>query len=192
MDDCARGACYPITSRSPRSAWSPHTRLSLPCIRSKQYRAVGNIGRRRHHRVDQLAAAVDLECAFIPKYHWLPFLVLCISGSRALSAFLLDDGALMIIASTTVSTFSPLCGQVLLHRVEQLLAQLVRFEQVAEAAHVASSGTGSRPRSIVPVGAPNQQMMTWWTEASIPNSRYAARSKARPSPDHTHRLMRKW
>ena len=39
------------------------------------HRAVGNIGWCRHHRVDQLGAAVDPECAFIPKYHRLPFLV---------------------------------------------------------------------------------------------------------------------
>src|SRR6202007_2856624 len=50
------------------------------------------------------------RCAFIPKYHWLPFFVWCISGSRALSAFLVEDGALMIVASTIVpaGTFIPL------------------------------------------------------------------------------------
>ena len=32
-------------------------------------------------------------CAFIPKYHWLPFLVWCISGSRSLLAFLVEEGA---------------------------------------------------------------------------------------------------
>ena len=31
-----------------------------------QHRAVGDIGRRRHHRVDQLAAAVDREMPFHP------------------------------------------------------------------------------------------------------------------------------
>jgi hypothetical protein len=40
-----------------------------------QHRAVSNIGRRRYHRMDQLAAAVDPKCPFIPKYHWLPFFV---------------------------------------------------------------------------------------------------------------------
>src|SRR3954451_16977947 len=48
-----------------------------------------------------------------PKYHWLPFLVWCISGSRAFSAFLVEDGALMIVASTIVpvATFSPFAAR---------------------------------------------------------------------------------
>ena len=41
-------------------------------------------------------------CAFIPKCHWLPFLVWCISGSRALLLFLVEGGAAMIVASTMV------------------------------------------------------------------------------------------
>src|SRR3954447_22772934 len=41
-------------------------------------------------------------CAFIPKCHWLPFLVWCISGSRALLLFLVEGGAAMIVASTIV------------------------------------------------------------------------------------------
>src|SRR5215472_3003335 len=78
-----------------------------------QHRAVGDIGRRRHRRVDQFGAAVDPKCAFIPKYHWLPFFVWCIAGSRALSAFLVEDGALMIVASTIVpvATFSPFAAK---------------------------------------------------------------------------------
>jgi hypothetical protein len=31
-------------------------------------------------------------CAFSPKYHWLPFLVRCISASRARFAFLVEEG----------------------------------------------------------------------------------------------------
>src|SRR5438309_4795751 len=41
-------------------------------------------------------------CAFIPKYHWLPFLVWCISGSRCCSRFLVDVGACRMVASTIV------------------------------------------------------------------------------------------
>ena len=43
----------------------------------------------------------------------------------------------MMVASTIVpvATFSPFDGQVPLHLVEQLLAQIVRLEQVTEAAH---------------------------------------------------------
>src|SRR5438105_7052168 len=70
----------------------------------------------------------------MPKYHWLPFLVWCISGSRALSAFLVEDGALMIVASTIVpvATFSPFAAKC---RCTSSLAQIVRFEQMTEAAH---------------------------------------------------------
>ena len=46
-------------------------------------------------------------CNFIPKYHWFPLRVWCISGSRALARFFVDDGALMILASTIV----PDCGR---------------------------------------------------------------------------------
>jgi transposase len=42
------------------------------------------------------------KCAFMPKYHRLPFLVWGISESRALSAFLVEKGALMMVASTIV------------------------------------------------------------------------------------------
>lgn len=38
----------------------------------------------------------------MPKYHWLPFLVECISGSRVFVRFLVELGALMIVASTIV------------------------------------------------------------------------------------------
>src|SRR3954465_8159194 len=41
-------------------------------------------------------------CAFIPKCHWLPFLVWCISGSRALLLFFVEGGAAMRVASTIV------------------------------------------------------------------------------------------
>src|SRR5215213_6339740 len=37
--------------------------------------------------------------AFIPKCHWLPFFVWCISGSRLFCLFLVEGGAAMIVAS---------------------------------------------------------------------------------------------
>ena len=40
--------------------------------------------------------------AFIPKYHWLPFWLECNSGSHALSLFLVEVGAAIRVASTTV------------------------------------------------------------------------------------------
>ncbi len=45
-------------------------------------------------------------CSFIPKCHWFPFLVRCISGSRALLSFPVDDGAEMMVASTMLPFFS--------------------------------------------------------------------------------------
>jgi len=42
----------------------------------------------------------------MPKCHWLPFFVWCISGSRSLSAFFVELGAAMIVASTIVPRFS--------------------------------------------------------------------------------------
>lgn len=41
-------------------------------------------------------------CAFIPKFHWLPFRVWCISGSRFPLAFLVDEGAWIMVASIMV------------------------------------------------------------------------------------------
>ena len=39
-------------------------------------------------------------CAFIPKNHWLPFFVWCISLSCFLSLFLVEEGAVISVAST--------------------------------------------------------------------------------------------
>ena len=46
-------------------------------------------------------------CAFMPKYHWLPFFVWCIPGLRfpLLFLFLIELGAAMIAGSTIVPTF---------------------------------------------------------------------------------------
>jgi hypothetical protein len=44
-------------------------------------------------------------CAFMPKYHWLPFLVWCIAGSRAFLAFLVEDGALMFAVVVVKGSF---------------------------------------------------------------------------------------
>ncbi len=45
-------------------------------------------------------------CSFIPKCRWFPFLVRCISGSRALLPFPADDGAKTMVASTRPPSFS--------------------------------------------------------------------------------------
>ena len=48
-------------------------------------------------------------CTFIPKRHWFPFLVWCISGSRSPDQFLADGGGAMMAASTMAPSrnFSP-------------------------------------------------------------------------------------
>ena len=45
-------------------------------------------------------------CSFISKCRRFPFLVRCISGSRTLLSFLVDDGAEMMVASTILPSFS--------------------------------------------------------------------------------------
>jgi Lipopolysaccharide export system permease LptF/LptG len=45
-------------------------------------------------------------CTFMPKYHWLPFRVCFMSGSRVCVAFFVELGAAMIVASTIVSALS--------------------------------------------------------------------------------------
>jgi hypothetical protein len=42
------------------------------------------------------------KCAFVPKYHWLPSLGWYMSGSHAFCSFLVELGALMMLASTIV------------------------------------------------------------------------------------------
>jgi len=117
--------------------WSRKTVMLVGLQQVGQYRAVGDIGRRSHHRVDQFGAAVDPEMRLHPEIPLVALLRLMHLGSRALSAFLVEDGALMIVASTIVPmvTFSPFARQVPLHLVEQPLAQIVLLEQVTEAAH---------------------------------------------------------
>ena len=51
------------------------------------------------------AATLGMRCGrphLIPKCHWIPFLVWCISGSRVLTSFLVELGAAMMVASTMV------------------------------------------------------------------------------------------
>src|ERR1700760_1045742 len=81
----------------------------LPVQQLGQHRAVGELAGVATTAWISLVRLSPPKCAFIPKYHWFPFFVWCISGSRALSAFLVEDGASMIVASTLVpvDTFSP-------------------------------------------------------------------------------------
>src|SRR5207249_1783373 len=81
---------------------SPHTRVSSPCNRSGSTVESATLA--------AVATAVWMifvllstpTCAFIPKYHCLPFFVWCISGSRCCSRFLVEVGACRMVASTIV------------------------------------------------------------------------------------------
>jgi hypothetical protein len=66
-----------------------------------------------HRRMDQLAAAVHPEMGLHPEIPLVTLFRLMHLGSRVLSAFLVDDGALRIVASTIVSvaTFSPFAAK---------------------------------------------------------------------------------
>src|SRR6476646_9347844 len=90
-----------------------HTRVSCPCNNSGNTVLSAALAGVATTAWISLVRLSTPKCAFIPKYHWLPFLVWCISGSRAFSAFLVEDGALMIVASTIVpvATFSPFAAR---------------------------------------------------------------------------------
>jgi hypothetical protein len=102
-----------------------------------QHRAVGDIGRRRHYRVDQLAAAVDPEMPFHPEVPLVAFLRLMHLGIARLVGILcrarrIDDRGINNRAGGDLQAFG---RQVPLHLVEQPSAEIVRLQQVAEAAH---------------------------------------------------------
>src|SRR5437870_4682830 len=77
-------------------------------------------------------------CAFIPKYHCLPFFVWCISGSRCCSRFLVEVGACVQdgrVHDRAGRDSHPLRLQVQVHLPQDLFPQLVCFQQVPELAH---------------------------------------------------------
>src|SRR5262249_46616866 len=115
----------------------PHTRVSLPCSRSGSTVLSATLAGVATTAWISLLRLSTPICAFIPKYHWFPFLVWCISGSRALSAFLVEDGAFDDgrIDNRAGGHLQALRRQVPLHRVEQPPAQIMLLEQMAEAAH---------------------------------------------------------
>jgi hypothetical protein len=108
---------------------APHAGL-LPVQQLGQYRAVGDIGRRSHHGVDQLAAAVHPDMRFHPEIPLVALLRLVHLGIACLVGILgrgrcIDDGR---IDDRAGGHLQPLRRQMPLHFVEQLLAQIVRFE----------------------------------------------------------------
>src|SRR5215471_14780809 len=128
---------------------TPHAALS-PMQQIGQHRTVGDIGWRRHHRVDQLAAAVDPEMSLHPKVPLVALLGLMPLGIARLVGILgrrwrIDNGR---IDNRAGGHFSPLaarcrCTSSNSRRPRSWVSSRWRKRQT-----VVSSGTGSRPRSM--------------------------------------------
>src|SRR5438094_5720888 len=89
-------------------------------------------------------------CAFIPKYHCLPFFVWCISGSRCCSRFLVEVGACRMVASTIVPVVirTP-CACKCRFTCPRICSPSWCSSSKCRNLHtVVSSGTGSQPRSM--------------------------------------------
>ena len=86
----------------------------------------------------------------------MPFFVWRISGSRAPVRFFVDDGAVMMLASTIVPVLQPLPerGQVRVDLLQQRLAQTVLLQQVAEVQD--RRLVGQRSRQPQPDEAPHR------------------------------------
>jgi hypothetical protein len=89
-------------------------------------------------------------CAFIPKCQALPFLVWCISASRARASFFVDGGAAMIVASTIVPSRSISPRSLRCALISRKIASVSRFASSSRRNfnRVVASGTASRARSI--------------------------------------------
>ena len=101
-----------------------------------QHRAVGGIGGGDDHRVDQLAAAVDAKMSLDAEVS-LVLLSLMHLGIARLVGILgrrrrIDDRG---IDDRTGRNLQPFGREMTLHLIKQPPAQIVRLEQMAEAAH---------------------------------------------------------
>src|SRR5246500_5379993 len=129
---------------------TPHTGL-LPMQQLGQHRAVGDIGGRRRHRVDQLAAAVDPEMRLHPEIPLIALPGLMHLGIARLVGILGRDGALMIVASTIVpvATFKPFAARCRWTSSNSCRPRSCASSRWRKRHTVVSSGTGSRPRSML-------------------------------------------
>src|SRR5207302_1755473 len=151
-DECSPGpeARTPGSLRSVRDKPDPHTRVSSPCNRSGSTAESATLA--------AVATAVWMifvllstpTCAFIPKYHCLPFFVWCISGSRCCSRFLVEVGACRMAASTIVPVVirTP-CACKCRFTCPKICSPSWCASSKCRNLHtVVSSGTGSQPRSM--------------------------------------------
>src|SRR5215510_14713796 len=128
---------------------APHAGF-VPVQQLGQHRTVGDIRRRRHCRVDQLAAAVDAEMRLHAEIPLVALLCLMHLGIAGLLCILVEEGALMMVASTIVpvATFSPLAAKCRCTASNSRWPRSCASSRWRKRHTVVSSGTGSRPRSI--------------------------------------------
>src|SRR3954451_23420644 len=88
-------------------------------------------------------------CAFMPKYHWLPFFDDDISGSRFCSLFFVEGDAAISVASTIVPprSISPLASRCSATAAKIAFVRAWRSSRWRKLRIVVSSGTASRPSS---------------------------------------------
>src|SRR5512133_1671960 len=101
----------------------------------------------------------------MPKYHCWPLRVWCISGSRALSAFLVELGALMMVASTMVPvlTLKPRSCNSCPTLANRASPSLLSLSSLRNFNIVVASATGSRPSNahkVAQAGAVVQGFLT--------------------------------
>ena len=119
---CASRPPPPLTLRACPASSPPARRRRNPCSpRCVPHASVSSPCSSTHACVTSAALAMPSSpsCAPDPirrppryapsKYHWFPFFVWCISGSRSPLRFFVDDGASMMLASTIVPVFNRCC-----------------------------------------------------------------------------------
>jgi hypothetical protein len=121
---------------------TPHAGL-FAMQEMRQYRAVGDIGRCGDHRMDQLGAAVDPKMRLHPEVPLIALPCLMHLGIPRLVGVLgrrgrIDDRR---IDDRAGGDPQPVGGKMPLHLYEHPLAQIVRFEPMAETAY---SGAATR------------------------------------------------
>src|SRR6516164_4615138 len=115
---------------------APHPGL-LAMQQIGQHRAVGGIGRGGGHRMDQLGTAVDAKMSLHAEVPLVALLGLMHLGITRLLGVLgrrrrVDDRG---VDDRAGGHLQSLCHQMPLHFIKQLPAQIMLFQQMAEAAH---------------------------------------------------------
>src|SRR6516165_6356251 len=136
---------------SPISLIAIDPRL-LPVQQLPQHLRIMHVRRRRRHRMDQLGPAVHADVQLHTKIPLLPLARLVHLQIAALAAFLVELGAVMMVASTMVppATFRPRDARCWFTRSNSTLPSSWRSSRWRKFKIVVSSGTGSRPRSMPP------------------------------------------